>query len=77
MFKVYKRLVKMSGKRKSNKRKRDDYIRYFRNWDLPEYDDLDEQNGNDINWKSLNREITIMTLLFLKKEKKRKKVMKN
>jgi hypothetical protein len=67
----------MSGKRKSNKRKRDDYIRYFRNWDLPEYDDLDEQNGNDINWKSLNREITIMTLLFLKKEKKRKKVMKN
>lgn len=55
----------MPGKRKRN----DDDI-YFRNWDLPD-DDLDEQNGNDINWKSLNREITIMTVIFLSKEQRK------
>ena len=52
------------------KRKPDDDDIYFWNWDLPD-DDLDEQNGNDINWRSSNNAIIIMTLLFLREEQRK------
>ena len=44
-------------------------------WDLPNDDDLYEQNCHEINWKSTNDAITIMTILFIRDE--RRKVIKN